>query len=750
MSTPRGQAEVVRASLAVRLVAGVLAVQVIFISAIVFDLVRREGATLERNRIERARGFASVLATTASSSIQARDRAKLSGIVRSVSDTGALQSVTFLDARGRVLASSENSARGNIPMSALESLASAQGLVVTRTRNDVDVLAGATRDGRVVGAVQVRVNLDAARKAERDLGRWGASYGIAAALLGLLVSLLVARGITRRLEALSSVSHRFRLGDHEVRATDAGTDEIAHVARGFNRMLDAVVASERALNETQLTAKIGTWEYDSSTGQSTWSDATFELFGFSRDEGAPGLERFLKTLSGKDAQELRQILTADQTPELGGIKLTITRPDGEQRICWLEARVRQVPGELRRIFYGTCQDITDRETAAAQLRQAQKMEAVGQLTGGISHDFNNLLAIIIGNLDFLQDEITDQAQRESLEEALGAALRGAELTRQLLTFSRRQPLSVQLLDLNERLSGMASLWKRTIGPEIKVKLRLAKKLWPVRTDPTQLEAALLNLVINARDAMPAGGQLTVETQNLRAEEPIPSGLEGEDLPPAEYVMITVTDTGQGMSQEIVTRAFEPFFTTKPAGRGTGLGLSMIYGFAKQAGGQTRIHSEVGQGTSVTIFLPRAVPSTRPDKTPDQPAGQTNGKVVLLVDDDPGILQVAARQLRELGYTVITAESGEEALAKLSRNPDVDLLLTDIVMPGGMNGFELSERALAISPDIKVLHASGFTLTAGDQDAASEGSNPILSKPYRKADLAAKLRHLLDAAVEEPS
>jgi CheY-like chemotaxis protein len=373
------------------------------------------------------------------------------------------------------------------------------------------------------------------------------------------------------------------------------------------------------------------------------------------------------------------------------------------------------------------------------------MEAVGQLTGGLAHDFNNLLAIMIGNLDLLAEELPAGDSREYVEEALGAAVRGAELTRQLLAFSRRQSLAPKAIDLNQLISDTSALWRRTVGDSIEVRVELEDRLWPTLADPSQVESAILNLVINARDSMPDGGALTVETRNRTfGAADYRSGGE-EDIVPGDYSVVTVSDSGCGMTPETVVRAFEPFFTTKAPGQGTGLGLSMIYGFARQSGGHVRIYSELGHGTSVSLYLPRA------DRLPGRSDGsaaplvKASGETLLLVEDDEGVRRIASRQLRELGYRVITATNGPEALEALAGHPEVELLFTDIVMPGGMNGLDLARRALETRPDLRVLHTSGFTRPSIEDRLPTPGDILLLRKPYRKAELAEKVRQVLDTA-----
>jgi PAS domain S-box-containing protein len=389
-------------------------------------------------------------------------------------------------------------------------------------------------------------------------------------------------------------------------------------------------------------------------------------------------------------------------------------------------------------------DMRERNAAEERLRRSQRLEAVGQLTGGLAHDFNNLLTVVIGNLDLLQESLgADPTAADHAARALKAAMRGAALTKQLLAFARRQPLDAKVIDINERVTATMDLLRRTLGEEIEVKTALAPDLWSATADPSQLETALVNLAINARDAMPKGGRLAIETANKQIDEIYVA--KSFDANPGDYVMLAVSDTGHGMPPEIVARVFEPFFTTKPAGKGTGLGLSMVYGFVRQSQGHVQIYSEVGHGTSVRIYLPRAataVAPAAPEPVPEAMPRARAGERILAVEDNSEVRRVVVAQLAELGYSVVEAANGEAGLDMLKRGEAADLLFSDVVMPGGMTGFELARAARALRPNLKVLLTSGFPRTAnGDEPAAEFGA--LLVKPYRRAELATKIRQAID-------
>ncbi len=391
-------------------------------------------------------------------------------------------------------------------------------------------------------------------------------------------------------------------------------------------------------------------------------------------------------------------------------------------------------------------DVTQRVALEAQLQQAQRLEALGQLTGGVAHDFNNLLTVIMGNAGLLVEMLADQPELLPLAQMTAtAAERGAELTQRLLAFARKQPLQPKAFDAHQLLSGMDALLRRTLPEHIELQLVRAAGLWPVLADPVQLESTVLNLVLNARDAMPDGGKITLETANAWIDQDYAE--RHGDVLPGQYTMLSVSDTGTGMSPHTLARAFEPFFTTKAVGKGTGLGLSMVYGFAKQSRGHVKLYSEPGQGTTVRLYLPRA---DRQEHAPSggvapgaQVGGDLRGKAtVLVVEDDDLVRRFAADMLRNLGYEVLTAENGVAALEVLRVRSDIELLFTDVVMPGGINGRQLADAARALHPQLKVLFSSGYTENAIVHHGRLDRGVQLLSKPYRAVDLARKVRAVL--------
>ncbi len=418
---------------------------------------------------------------------------------------------------------------------------------------------------------------------------------------------------------------------------------------------------------------------------------------------------------------------------------------GERWIAWGVSKDEEVV-----YYYG--RDVTE-ETLQAEalaaseqrLRQSQKMEAVGQLTGGLAHDFNNLLTGIAGSLELLDIRVQqgrfDELVRYTAA-ARGAAKRAAALTHRLLAFSRQQTLDPKSVDVNRLIGEMEELIRRSVGPMAQIEVVGAGGLWPTRVDPNQLENALLNLCINARDAMPYGGKITIETANKWFDD---RGAQERDVPPGQYVSLCVTDTGTGMTKEVIERAFDPFFTTKPIGQGTGLGLSMIYGFARQSGGQVRIYSELGQGTTMCIYLPRdhqapgAEPVSKPGESVDL---RGSGETVLIVDDEPTVRMLVTEVLHEFGYQSIEAGDGSAGLKVLQSDARVDLLITDVGLPGGMNGRQVADAARVFRPDLKVLFITGYAENAAVGNGQLDPGMQILTKPFSMEDLAKKIRAMV--------
>jgi len=419
------------------------------------------------------------------------------------------------------------------------------------------------------------------------------------------------------------------------------------------------------------------------------------------------------------------------------------RKDGS--IFPMELSVGEARQDEQSIFVGIVHDLSERKRTEEQLVQAQKMEAVGQLSGGIAHDFNNLLTVIVGNADLLSERLKVRPDLQRLAEAIaGAGERGAQLTQRLLAFSRRQTLQPVRIDCNALIGETQQLLRRTLRDDIELECSLDGELWAAYADPAQLQSALLNLALNAQDAMPGGGCLTVATANVPLDESYRDRYP--EVQPGRYVLISVTDDGEGMPADVLQRVFEPFFTTKEVGKGSGLGLSMVYGFVKQSNGHVSLYSEPGLGTTVRMYLPAlsdSGESAGPEPHEEEPPEEGGrGTVVLVAEDDPYVRAYAVACLESLGYRTVAATDGREAMARLRQEPAVDLLFSDVVMRGGMDGWELAERACAERPGLKVLLTSGYALETLAARGRLRPGLPVLNKPYRKAELARRVREAL--------
>ncbi len=454
-------------------------------------------------------------------------------------------------------------------------------------------------------------------------------------------------------------------------------------------------------------------------------------------------EQWLSMILPEDREAARQRAASfNEAPRDEYFEYRVLRPDG--RVAWVRDIIKvETREDGSRIGCGFIFDITESKSREQQLAQAQKMDAVGKLMGGVAHDFNNLLTVILGSLELLEHSFgNDALALARVRLASEAARRGADLTQRLLAFARQQMLAPGVVNLNECVASMGELLRRTLGESITIRMQLAADLWSVRVDPTWLESAVLNLAVNARDAMPGGGTLTIETANQQFDETV--SWRGTDIAPGRYAALLVSDTGAGMTPEILARAFDPFFTTKEVGKGTGLGLSMVYGFVKQSGGHVLIYSEVGLGTTVKIHLP-AIGSAgegervKADLPESAPAGQ---ETILVVEDDAAVRGTIVAMLQSLGYRVLTAADGAAGLKAIEQHAEIALLLTDVIMPGKLNGPALAREAAKRLPGIRVLYMSGYAENAFGPGGAHGTGSDLLAKPFSKGDLARKIRDIL--------
>jgi PAS domain S-box-containing protein len=511
------------------------------------------------------------------------------------------------------------------------------------------------------------------------------------------------------------------------------------------RLASEIVERRRTEENLQLTldaAEMGIWELDLANNQIRCSPRHDLIFGAETHFAYFDIEELVQAFVPEDRTKVADAFA--QARSAGHIEFEhrIRRAD-DGSIRWVNVKGRAYYDGARPVrITGVTADITKRREVDEQLRQAQKMEAVGQLTGGIAHDFNNLLMIIGGSLDMLGRRIADDAKVLKLLDAARQAVgRGSKLNQQLLAFSRRQDLRMEVVQVNDLISTFEHLLDRAVGETVKLECVRDPGLWECRTDPHQLETAILNLVINARDAMPDGGRLVIRTSNREADEALTSQWEASV---GDYVVISVEDTGIGMSSEVLTHIFEPFFTTKDVGKGTGLGLSQVYGFAKQSGGFVSVSSTPGQGTLIEVFLKRSLEARPASRQTSAVDAESGSGVVLVVEDDAAVRATTSGMLEDLGYLVVSAETGNAALKIVQENNALDLVFSDVVMPDGMSGVELARRVGSLRPELPVLLTSGYTAQRAMPEPPA-GGLALLKKPFTQADLSIAIRNIIAAS-----
>jgi len=527
-------------------------------------------------------------------------------------------------------------------------------------------------------------------------------------------------------------------------------------------------ATEERFRLAQIASGIGWFEWDLSSNAWEWTPPVAMLFGFAAGAPGPSFADWERAIFVDDVPKLRAAVNTAAQSGAYYAEFRVKHPDGtlhwiagkgeatkgdEGGACWiagvyyeiserkaLEARLLALNETLEA---RVAVEVQGRRQVEDALRQAQKMEVIGQLTGGVAHDFNNLLMVILGNLETMQRRLApDHEVQRMVSAAIGGASRAAQLTQRLLAFARRQPLAPELVSPNRLIAGMSDLLRRALGESIAMETVLAARVWNGFVDANQLENALINLIVNSRDAMPEGGRLSIETANCYLDEAY-CAVEG-DVIPGEYVGIFVGDTGVGMPEEVIEKAFEPFFTTKDL-QGTGLGLSQVYGFLKQSGGHVKIYSEIGKGTTVKLYFPRHTGAGDPVETPQDERVSPRakkGETVLIVEDDPDVRDYTVDITRELGYGVVSAPDGPAALELLDGHPELRLLFTDVGLPG-MNGRQLADEAMRRRPEMKVLFTTGYARDAIVHDGRLDPGVEVVFKPFSYSDLAVKLRRALD-------
>ncbi len=477
----------------------------------------------------------------------------------------------------------------------------------------------------------------------------------------------------------------------------------------------------------------------------SWNPGAAAAFGYSESEmlGQLVIDLVPERYKSAHTEGFQRAIHSEEYRILGKtVELQALRKGGEE--FPVELSLGTWKQGAHRYFSAIMHDVTARNQTEAALRRTQKMEAIGELTGGLAHDFNNLLGIIIGNLDLMGRKIEDGSKlQKQLGKAQNAALRGSELTRRLLNFSKTAPEENSPLDINKVIGNLEDLIGKSLTAEVQIETALDSGLWMVEINPGDLEDAIVNLALNARDAMPNGGQLVLETRNTVLDDTV--GDLGDGLEPGEYVEIAVSDNGHGMPREVSDKIFEPFFTTKEQDKGTGLGLAMVYGFVRRAKGYISVYSEVNVGTTFRLYLPRSRSMSEQTEIPvdaDAPL-PTGTETVLIVDDEHDLAEAAKSILDGLGYSTICAHNGDEALKILDKDRSIDLLFSDVVMAGSINGFSLADTAIIMKPELKVLMTSGFTGKMQHDGDTERWRKTLIAKPYRYTDLAIRVRAVLD-------
>ena len=572
------------------------------------------------------------------------------------------------------------------------------------------------------------------------------TFGVWLTLLVLagVGTLFAQRGLRQSTEPLQSYlsGANPEAGD----LTPVTLDEMGELTSTLSEVVKQKEAALSELQEVQRNAKLGTWKL-SGNGVMQLSKEASHILGFQRPFEAQDLDAVTSRLDPEDAEKVRQMIAGEPNAQRP-FQITLSvAPNGAEPMTILFSGVPSQDRFNRDVLWsGFLQDVSESVAKERQLLAAQRLESVGKLSGGAAHDFNNLLAVILGNMELLRDGETDVERLGMIDDAIQATQRGSELTRAMLSFARQSDLQVKEIDLNDTVRRMKNWLSRTIPASVEAETSLLAGLWSIRLDPALTENAILNLVLNARDAMPDGGRLTIETANVRIDRDYLQSRQ-ENMETGRYVMLAISDTGAGIPKENLERVFEPFFSTKPLGEGSGMGLSMVEGFMRQSGGTIRVYSEADTGTTIKLYF-KAVETTGEAPSPNLLDEEwavigAGNKRILLVEDEPEVLNALRKTIERVGYEVLTARSGDEAYRLFADDPSVDLIITDIVMPGHLMGTDLARQLRSLKPELPVVFMSGYASEATVHGNGLRSTDIRLMKPVSRRDLVRAIESALD-------